>query len=291
MKMNRRPRGSDSRAAVWRREEECWCNSRESRQTSRFLTRKTFESSKPHMIWKERQSGRASGIIPRVSPSPGTPWSSPVRTRIGAYSILLDQGKEKPTTAPEAESIETQPELWLDRYGDLLFRDAMVRLGDRAAASDVVQETLLAALRGVRKGGFDGRVEFHHWLRAILRNKVVDHIRKRVRERPFDLSDPEGIGETLLYKMTGVPTTSPENWAFDLETAFEREEFWAAFEACMSDLVDIQRSVFTMKVLDGVSTEEVCNVFSITSNNMGVVLHRARQALQNCLQGKWFVED
>ena len=106
----------------------------------------------------------------------------------------------------------------LDRYGDLLFRDAMVRLGDRASASDAVQETLLAGLRGVREGRFDGRVEFRHWLRAILRNKAVDQIRRRVRERPFDTTDPEGIGETLLYKLTGLPTTRPESWAFDLES-------------------------------------------------------------------------
>jgi RNA polymerase sigma-70 factor (ECF subfamily) len=199
--------------------------------------------------------------------------------------------KETPTNPTDVDSIETKPDLWLDLYGDLLFRDAMVRLGDRAAASDAVQETLLAALRGVREGRFDGRVEFRHWLRAILRNKAVDQVRRRVRERPFDTSDPEGIGDTLLYKLTGLPTTTPENWAFDLETAFEREEFWEAFESCMSGLSDIQRSVFTMKVIDGVSTEKVCNIVNINANNLGVVLHRARQALKRCLESKWFVPD
>jgi RNA polymerase sigma-70 factor (ECF subfamily) len=204
---------------------------------------------------------------------------------------LPDQTKETPPNAADTESIETKPELWLDRYGDLLFRDAMVRLGDRAAASDAVQETLLGALRSVRDGRFDGRVEFRSWLRAILRNKAVDQIRRRVRERPFDTSDPEGIGDTLLYKLTGLPTTSPEKWAFDLETAFEREEFWEAFEACMSGLSDVQRSVFTMKVIDGVSTEKACKILGINANNMGVLLHRSRQALKCCLENKWFVND
>ena len=166
----------------------------------------------------------------------------------------------------------------------------MVRLGDRAAASDAVQETVLAALRGVRGGRFDGRVEFRHWLRAILRNKAIDQIRRRARERPFDTSEPEGIGEALLYKLTGLPTTSPENWAFDLETAFEREDFWAAFESCMTTLSDVQRSIFTMKVIDGVATEEACKILGITANNMGVLLHRARGALKSCLEGKWFVD-
>ena len=203
---------------------------------------------------------------------------------------MLDQARNKPTTFSEVEAIETKPELWLDLFGDVLFRDAMVRLGDRAAASDAVQETLLAALRGAGAGKFQGPIPFCRWLRAILRNKVVDHIRCRIRERPFDTSDPEGIGETFFYKLTGLPTTRPDRWTFTFETAFEREEFWGAFEGCISALSDIQRSVFTMKVIDGVSTEKICNILGIRANNMGVILHRARQALRRCLEKKWFAE-
>lgn len=203
--------------------------------------------------------------------------------------ILFDDlAKENASTPCDSELIENQPERWLAEYGDLLFCDAMVRLGDRAAASDAVQEAFLGALRGIDEGRFDGRVDFRHWLRAILRNKVVDQIRKRSRERPFDLSDPDGVGESLLYRLTGLPTVRPESWAFDFEAAFEREEFWGAFEACMSRLSDVHRSVFTLKVIDGVATEEVCNILGITANNMGVVLYRARQALKSCLEKTWF---
>jgi RNA polymerase sigma-70 factor (ECF subfamily) len=170
-------------------------------------------------------------------------------------------------------------------------RDALVRLRDRSAASDAVQETLLAALRAVQQGRYDGRGEFLHWLRAILRNKVVDQIRRRARERPLESVDPEGIGETLLFRLTGLPTTKPEGWALDLETALEREEFWDIFESCLSDLNDAQRSAFTLKVLDGVETEEVCKILSLNANYLGVVLHRARQSLKRCLEAKWFAHD
>ena len=56
----------------------------------------------------------------------------------------------------------------------------------------------------------------------------------------------------------------------------------------MSRLSDVHRSVFTLKVIDGVATEEVCNILGITANNMGVVLYRERQALQSCLEKTWF---
>ncbi len=205
----------------------------------------------------------------------------------------MDSPEQQPQPNPDSDpekDIEKKPELWLDLYGDILFRDAMVRLGDRAAASDAVQEALLAAIKAVRDNKFDGRVKFINWLRVIVRNKAIDQIRRRVRERPFDTTDTEGISETLLYKLTGIPTTQPDNWAFDLGMAFEKEEFWGAFEVCMSNLTDVQRSVFTMKILDEISTQEICETLSISTTNLGVLLYRARQALKLCLEGKWFVK-
>jgi RNA polymerase sigma-70 factor (ECF subfamily) len=43
----------------------------------------------------------------------------------------------------------THPETWLAEDGDYLFRYACVRLRNRAAAEDVMQETLLAAIRSL----------------------------------------------------------------------------------------------------------------------------------------------
>lgn len=191
----------------------------------------------------------------------------------------------------DAPGIEKQPERWPDLYGDFLFRQAMVRLNDRASARDAVQDALLAALRGVRDGKFDGRVDFRHWLRAILRNKVIDIIRQRVRERPVDTSDTDGLGESLLYRLTGLPRVRPDDWAFDLDLAFERQEFWAAFEGCLAHLGESQRTAFTLKVIDELSTEEVCKILGVTANHLGVLLHRARAALKPCLESKWFIQD
>ncbi|HEU5292052.1 MAG TPA: sigma factor [Cyclobacteriaceae bacterium] len=40
-----------------------------------------------------------------------------------------------------------QPEKWVTRYGDYLFSLAMVKTGDRETAQDLVQETLLSAVK------------------------------------------------------------------------------------------------------------------------------------------------
>ncbi len=73
------------------------------------------------------------------------------------------------------------PETWMDLYGDFLYRFAMFRVRDSTAAEDLVQETFLAALGAYKN--FNGHSTLRTWLTAILKNKSVDHIRKKAKER------------------------------------------------------------------------------------------------------------
>ena len=54
------------------------------------------------------------------------------------------------------------PEGWIEKYGDALYRHALAILGQEAEAEDCVQETFSAALEGL--SGFSGahyRVDFY----------------------------------------------------------------------------------------------------------------------------------
>jgi RNA polymerase sigma-70 factor (ECF subfamily) len=46
--------------------------------------------------------------------------------------------------------------------------------------------------------------------------------------------------------------------------------------------------VFTLREMDEVETEEICRLLSLTPTNLGVILHRARKQLRNCLSGRYF---
>src|SRR5271157_351659 len=72
------------------------------------------------------------------------------------------------------------PETWVDRYGDSLYRYALLRLRFPDLAADVVQETFLEALRA--RGSFAGRSSERTWLIGILRHKIVDQIRRSGRD-------------------------------------------------------------------------------------------------------------
>ena len=76
------------------------------------------------------------------------------------------------------------PLLWVDQYGDLLYKFALSSIKDPATAEDLVQETFLAALRSQKN--FQGRSAIKTWLIAILKHKIVDFIRKKVREQSTD---------------------------------------------------------------------------------------------------------
>ena len=62
------------------------------------------------------------------------------------------------------------------------------RTGDRQAAEDVVQETLLGAVRGI--GEFDPAFTFEQYLFGICKNRTIDHLRRR-KTRTLQLREEE----------------------------------------------------------------------------------------------------
>ncbi|MEX2605782.1 MAG: sigma-70 family RNA polymerase sigma factor [Kiritimatiellia bacterium] len=181
------------------------------------------------------------------------------------------------------EKYETH--LWVEKYGDYLYRFALMRLRDPQVAEDTVQETFLAALKNLHQ--FDGRVDVKYWLRGILRNKTVDYVRKSVRRKELQDEQVQEVVGQLLFKTSGIPTTRPKDWAFDPDAAFAQEEFWAAFQACLKGLPDQMRTAFFMKMVEERETEEICKELDITDNYLWVTLHRARGQLKTCLETKW----
>ena len=85
---------------------------------------------------------------------------------------------------PAVNSHIDDPANWVDQYGDFLYRFVSSRVKDPSVAEDLVQETFLAALKA--RENFKGRSTARTWLTAILKHKIVDHIRKRVREQSTD---------------------------------------------------------------------------------------------------------
>ena len=180
----------------------------------------------------------------------------------------------------------TPPEQWVDMYGDYLFGFAMSRLRNPEAAQDCVQDTFMAGIKALDR--FDGSRDIKFWLRGIMRNKIVDQIRKAVKESKVDIdSEDEAMMESFWFKYSGITTTNPDPWQFNPRKSYDNGEFWQVFETCINDVKDPARQAFILKVLEDQTTEEVCKVMDITPNYLWVLLHRARAQLKTALEAKW----
>ena len=187
------------------------------------------------------------------------------------------------------ENQTLDPETWVDQHGDALYRYALFRVQNAQVAEDLVQETLIAALRA--RDGFAGRSTVRTWLFGILKHKIIDHIRKVSRERPHeDIESLMNMSDDI-FDGRGGWKAKPAEWTTDPALLFQQHEFWEILQACMLALPPRLNQAFTLRELDGLSTEEVRKILQVSATNGGVMLHRARMRLRECLERKWFDEN
>lgn len=186
------------------------------------------------------------------------------------------------------------PTAWVDDHGDYLFRYALVRLRDEVRAEDAVQETLLAALQHL--DSYSGRSTERTWLTGILKHKVVDQIRKACKEVPFEPSDTDLSEFDPLFERQDVfkdhwsDTLSPRIWHRSPEDAVQQDEFFGVLQKCIGKLPVRVAHVFTMREMDELDTEEICQLLELSASNYWVMMHRARMSLRRCIEINWFMK-
>ena len=177
------------------------------------------------------------------------------------------------------------PEVWVEEYGDSLYRFALSRIKDPAVAEELVQETFLAALRS--RENFKGRSSGKTWMIAILKHKIIDHLRKKNPEESIE--DIERFPDTTddLFNDRGGWQVHPDEWRTTPGKMYEQKEFLDVFYQCLSGLPERLANTFMLREMDGLSTEEICKMLDISATNCWVILYRARMQLRRCLEINW----
>lgn len=170
-----------------------------------------------------------------------------------------------------------------------LLRVAVLQLRDNDLAEDVVQETLLAALKGAP--GFSGRSSLKTWLTGILKHKIVDVIRRKSREPTFASLEEESQLDDFdaLFDESGHWENPPADWG-DPEVHVSRQQFFDIMQLCLERLPPNTARVFIMREVMELTSDEICKELTITSTNLWVILYRARMALRECLEQNWFAQ-
>jgi len=179
----------------------------------------------------------------------------------------------------------------VERYQGQLIRVAMMYVADRATAEEVVQETWLGVLRSLPR--FQGRSSLRTWLFRILTNRAKTRGSRDGRVVPFSaLAADDERGPTVDparffppdHEDHGWWTSYPQNWEHVPESRLLASETREQIAAAIAALPPNQRTVITLRDVEGWSSEDVRNVLGITETNQRVLLHRARAKVRGALE-------
>jgi RNA polymerase sigma-70 factor (TIGR02943 family) len=176
---------------------------------------------------------------------------------------------------------------WVERYGDVLYRYALLRVKNAELAEELVQITFVAVLQA--KDKFAGRSKESTWLIGILKNKIMDHFRqlKRSKVSDLELTDDRDPCESD-FSGKGHWQALPIRWGINPQKAIEDKELRRHLATCMDTLSDKFRRLFVLREIEGLESEEICAEFDITPNNLWVMLYRAKNQLKKCLESHLF---
>lgn len=175
--------------------------------------------------------------------------------------------------------------LVLAHQGSLL-RLALTFVSDRGAAEEVVQETWLGVIKGLKT--FEKRASLKTWIFRILVNRARTRGASDGRTLPFSaLQDPNEDGADLVDRFSagGRWVQPPSSWqANDPEDLLLRAETAECLERAIASLPANQRAVVTLRDIEGIGAQEICNILAISETNQRVLLHRARTKVRAMLE-------
>ena len=179
---------------------------------------------------------------------------------------------------------------------------ARIRDGDRTAIETAVEAYLGQILRAARGAGlapqeaedvtqatfttfiqsaprFEGRSSVRTWLFGILYKKIAEARRAGQRDR-----QTEEIDEAFerRFDARGQWNTPPR----PVDTVLHQKEVETEIFNCLDAAPLRQSLAFILREVEELSTEDICNVLGITRTNFGVMIHRIRNRVRDCLEAK-----
>lgn len=147
------------------------------------------------------------------------------------------------------------------------------KIREEAAAEDVVQNSLLSIHRG--RSTYRAERPFGPWMRAIVRNSIIDHFRERKRrgDREVELVVEEWPDESDVAEVDG-DALAPE------------------LAAALAALPDAQREAVTLVQVNGLSVAEAALRVGVSPGALKVRAHRGYRAMRKALEsvresGEW----
>jgi RNA polymerase sigma-70 factor (ECF subfamily) len=157
-------------------------------------------------------------------------------------------------------------ELLMRRHNQRIFRVVRSIVRDDDEAEDVVQESYVRAFEHLSQ--FGGRATFATWLTRIAVNEALARKRRHKVIHYMDFDDPKNVNlEPHLVNGQADHRACNNELRYVLTHAID-------------GLPDELRTVFTLRAVEELDTEETAACLEISESNVKVRLHRARSLLR-----------
>jgi RNA polymerase sigma-70 factor (ECF subfamily) len=183
----------------------------------------------------------------------------------------------------------------LDAWSPGLLRVARAYVASAESAADVVQDTWLAVIEGIDR--FEGRSSLKTWVYRILTNTAKRRGARESRSAPWSSLPGDGdtgpavtpewfqaAGEEYPGHWREFPSPWPTSVVPSPEGRALAAEIITQLDGALAELPGRQRVVITLRDVEGLTSEEVCEVLDISPTNQRVLLHRARSFVRARLE-------
>lgn len=160
----------------------------------------------------------------------------------------------------DREALETLVGRWQPRLARLAWR----LTAEREAAREIVQDSWLAIVRGLRR--LDDPARFRTWAYRIVTNKCADWTRRRVVQR--------GVTKDLRDAAASANRSSATNSADEVDR----------IRGALAKLPDEQRAILSLHYLDEMGVREIARVLGVPEGTVKSRLYHARNGLKQALE-------
>lgn len=151
------------------------------------------------------------------------------------------------------------------QYAKSMLNSSMRIVNNLADAEDMVQDAFVDAFRKI--DSFRYKSSFEAWLKRIVINKSISHLRKK---------------KSVWVDITSVPVADKSDDFKVDEEGFSMDV--QRVKAAIQQLPDNYKLVFNLFAIDGLPQEEIGQMLGIAHNNVRIQYHRAKKRIIEILQ-------
>lgn len=203
-------------------------------------------------------------------PAPPTLMSAPEPKRLPSTIVRDDEGAL--VSLAKKGDLTAFDEL-VNRYERRIFRLAMNITQNREDAEDATQDAFLKSFQHLPE--FQGGSRFYTWLVRIAVNEALMRLRRR-RPNVTSLDEPVQTDEDLMPRQI-------EDWEPTPEKRYQVTELNSILNNAIAELDPIFRTVFVLRDVEQLSTEETAEALGISVPAVKSRLLRGRLKLRDKL--------